>query len=158
MASSDRGLSDDHDPMAVVSDDEVVPGPEIFTSDSESDPEMMSDEEDDFQPFALPDFGDDLPLADGILDEDPFPIPVPVHDHLIIGHPDGEHIMAPILDHVPLVVIPPDDWPFDDLFDDDIDEDVVAAPPPEIPVVEISSDSSLHSISDSFESVTSLAL
>ncbi|MFS7919282.1 hypothetical protein Hanom_Chr03g00210901 [Helianthus anomalus] len=72
-------------------------------------------------PFALPDFGDDLPLADGIPDEDPFPIPVPVHDHLIIGHPDGEHIVAPILDPVPLVVIPPEDWPFNDMFDDDVD-------------------------------------
>ncbi|XP_021996088.1 BCL-6 corepressor-like protein 1 [Helianthus annuus] len=136
---------------------------------------LESGDEDDFQLFALPDFGDDLPLADGFPDEDPFVIPVPVHDHLIIGHPDGEHIVAPILDPVPLVVIPPEDWPFDDLFDDDvdlfvdgppfdaqgdgeIDEDVVAVPPPEIPVTEISSDYSLHSVSNSFESVTSSAL
>ncbi|MFS7929577.1 hypothetical protein Hanom_Chr04g00334131 [Helianthus anomalus] len=85
------------------------------------------------------------------------------------------HIVAPILDVVTLVVIPPDDWPFDDLFDDDvdlfvdgppanaqgdkeIDDDVVVVPPPAIPVIELSFDSSLHSASDSFESVTSSAL
>ncbi|MFS7920989.1 hypothetical protein Hanom_Chr03g00231341 [Helianthus anomalus] len=47
MSSSGSRLSDDHDPMAVVSDDEVMPEPEYFTSDSESDPEMMSDDDDD---------------------------------------------------------------------------------------------------------------
>ncbi|MFS7905369.1 hypothetical protein Hanom_Chr01g00046831 [Helianthus anomalus] len=161
--------------MAIVSDDEIAPEPEIFTSDTESDPDMLSEDEDDFQPFALLGFGDDFPLADSFPDEDPFVIPVPVHDYLIIGNPDGEHNVAPILDLDPLVVIPPEDWPFDDLFDDDvdlfvdcppvdaqavgeIDEDVVAVPPPVIPIIEISSDSSLHSVSDSFESVTSSAL
>ncbi|XP_022007616.1 wiskott-Aldrich syndrome protein family member 1-like [Helianthus annuus] len=175
MSSSESGLSDIDDPMAVVSDDEIAPEPEIFTSDTESDPDMLSDDKDGFQSFALPDFGDDLPLADGIPDEDPFVVPIPVHDHLFIGHPDGEHIVAPILTPVPLVVIPPEDWPFDDLFDDDvdlfvdgppddahgdgeIDEDVVAIPPLENPVIELSSDSSLHCVSDSFESVTSSAL
>ncbi|MFS7936586.1 hypothetical protein Hanom_Chr05g00417301 [Helianthus anomalus] len=148
MSSSDSGLSDAHDPMVVVLDDE---------------------------PFALPDFDDDLPIADGFPVQDPFDVPAPVHDHLIIGHPDGEHIVAPILDPIHLVVITPEDWPFDDLFDDDvdlfvdgppgdaqgdgeIDEDVVAGPPPAIPVIEISSDSSLHSVSDSFEFVTSSAI
>ncbi|MFS7980813.1 hypothetical protein Hanom_Chr10g00943621 [Helianthus anomalus] len=82
---------------------------------------MMSDDDDDFQPFTLPNFGDDLPIADGIPDEDPFVIPIPVHDHLIIGHPDGEHVVAPILSPVSLMVIPLEDWPFDDLFDDDFD-------------------------------------
>ncbi|KAM0064635.1 hypothetical protein Hdeb2414_s0003g00105331 [Helianthus debilis subsp. tardiflorus] len=131
--------------------------------------------EDDFLPTALPDFDDDLPIADGFPDEDPFDIPAPVHNHLIISHPDGEHIVAPIFDVVPLVVIPPEAWPIDDLFEGDvdlyvdeppvdsqgdgeIDEDVVAIPPPVVPVIEISSDSSLHSVSDSFESVTSSAL
>ncbi|KAM0044842.1 hypothetical protein Hdeb2414_s0010g00357981 [Helianthus debilis subsp. tardiflorus] len=146
MSSSESGLSDVDDSMAVVSDDEISPEPEILTSDTESDPDMLSDDEDDFQPFALPDFGDDLPLADGIPDEEPFLIPVLVHDHLIIGHPDGEHTVAPILASVPLV------------GDGEIDKDVVAIPPPEIPVIELSSDSSLHSVSDSFESVTSSAL
>ncbi|KAM0043741.1 hypothetical protein Hdeb2414_s0010g00344811 [Helianthus debilis subsp. tardiflorus] len=175
MSSSKSGLSDTQDPMAVVSDDKVIPEPEIFTSGTESDPDMLSKDEDDFQPFTLPYFGNDLPIVDSFPDEDPFDIPAPVHDHLIIGHPDSEHIVAPILDAVPLVVIPPEDWPFDDLFDDDIDlfvdgppvdaqgdgeidEDVVAVPPPKIPIVEISSDPSLHSVSASFESVTSSAL
>ncbi|MFS7996884.1 hypothetical protein Hanom_Chr12g01135151 [Helianthus anomalus] len=143
--------------MAVISDDEVIPEPEIFTSDIDSDPDMLSEDEGDFQPLTLP------------------VIPALVHDHLIIGYPDGEYIVAPILDLVPLVVIPPEDWPFDDLFDDDVDlfvdgplvdaqgdgerdEDVVAIPPPEILVIEVSSDSSLHCVSDSFESVTSSAL
>ncbi|KAM0046530.1 hypothetical protein Hdeb2414_s0009g00317461 [Helianthus debilis subsp. tardiflorus] len=49
-----------------------MPAPEIHTSDTESDPDMLSKDEDDFQPFTLPDFGDDLPLADGFPDEDPF--------------------------------------------------------------------------------------
>ncbi|MFS7947102.1 hypothetical protein Hanom_Chr06g00544151 [Helianthus anomalus] len=127
------------------------------------------------RPFALPDFGDDLPLADGIPDEDPFIVPIPVHDHIIIGHPDGEHVVAPILAPFPLMVVPPEDWPFDDLFDDDfdlfvygppddahgdgeLDKDVVATPPLEIPVIDISSDSILHSVSDSFNSVSSSAL
>ncbi|KAM0057856.1 hypothetical protein Hdeb2414_s0005g00163361 [Helianthus debilis subsp. tardiflorus] len=137
---------------------------------------MLSDDDDDFQPFALPDFGNDAPLADGIPVEDIFALPAPIHDHLIIGQPDGEHIVALILDPVPLLVIPPEDWPFDDLFDNDVDffldgppddalgdgevDDVVVldVPPHVIPVVEISSNSSLHSVSDSFESVTSSAL
>ncbi|KAM0070640.1 hypothetical protein Hdeb2414_s0001g00015461 [Helianthus debilis subsp. tardiflorus] len=121
VSSSKSGLSNTDDPMAIVSADEIAPEPEIFTSDIESDPDMLSDDDDDFQPFALPDFGDDLPLADGIPDEDPFVIPIPVHDHLIIGHPDGEQVVARILALVPLMVIPPKDWPFDDLFDDDFD-------------------------------------
>ncbi|MFS7928840.1 hypothetical protein Hanom_Chr04g00325521 [Helianthus anomalus] len=66
MSSSGSGLSEDHDPIAVVSDDGIAPDPEVFTSDTESDPEMLFDDEDDFQPFALPDFGDDASFADGI--------------------------------------------------------------------------------------------
>ncbi|MFS7953366.1 hypothetical protein Hanom_Chr07g00617691 [Helianthus anomalus] len=93
ISSSESGLSDTDDPMAIVSDDEIVPEPYIFTSNTESDPEMMSDDDEDFQPFALLDFGIDLPIADGISDEDTFVISVPVHDHLIIGHPDGEHVV-----------------------------------------------------------------
>ncbi|MFS8007499.1 hypothetical protein Hanom_Chr14g01261691 [Helianthus anomalus] len=47
------GLSEEHDPMAIVSEDEIAPAPEILTSESETDPEMMSNDEDldDFQPF-----------------------------------------------------------------------------------------------------------
>ncbi|MFS7977347.1 hypothetical protein Hanom_Chr10g00902951 [Helianthus anomalus] len=79
------------------------------------------------------------------------------------GHPDGEHIVAPILDAFPLVVIPLEDWPFGNLFDDDVDlivdgppadaqgdgendEDVVTITPPVTPIVDLSSDSSLHSL------------
>ncbi|MFS7890328.1 hypothetical protein Hanom_Chr05g00449251 [Helianthus anomalus] len=105
--------------MAVVSDDEGMSEPEILTTDSESDPETMSD--DDLQPFTLPDLGDDLPTTDGILDENHFVIPTPVHDHLIIDHSDGEHVVAPNLTHVPLVAIPLEDLPFDDLIDIDVD-------------------------------------
>ncbi|KAM0034185.1 hypothetical protein Hdeb2414_s0016g00494591 [Helianthus debilis subsp. tardiflorus] len=175
MSFSESGLSDDQDPMAVVSNDKVMPEPKVFTSNTESDPEMLSKDEDDFQPFTLPDFPDDLPIADGVPVEDPFDIPAPVHDNLIIDHPDGEHIVASILDAIPLVVIPPEDWPFDDLFDDDvdlfmddpladvqgdgeIDDDVVVVPLQAIPVIDLSFDSSFHSVSDSFESVTSSAL
>ncbi|MFS8024311.1 hypothetical protein Hanom_Chr16g01461751 [Helianthus anomalus] len=162
--------------MAIFSDDEIMSKPEIFTSDTESDPEMLSDDNDDFQPFALPDLGDDAPIADGILVEDIFALPATIHDHFIIGHPDGEHIVAPILDPVPLVVIPPEDWPIDDLFDDDVDlfldgppadahgdgevdnAIVLEVPPLVIPIIKLSSDSSLHSVSNSFESVTSSAV
>ncbi|MFS7984065.1 hypothetical protein Hanom_Chr11g00982171 [Helianthus anomalus] len=49
MSSSESsGLSEEHDPMASVSNDEVAPIPDIFTSDTESDPEMLSDDNDDF--------------------------------------------------------------------------------------------------------------
>ncbi|KAM0051577.1 hypothetical protein Hdeb2414_s0007g00238161 [Helianthus debilis subsp. tardiflorus] len=172
MSSSESGISNTDDPMAIGSG---ASEPEIFTSNTESDSEMMSDDDDDFQPFALPNFGDDLLIAVGIPHEDPFVIPIPVHNHLIISHPDGGHIMAPILDPVPLLVIPPEDWAFNDLFEDDfdlfvdgpqndaqgdgeLDEDVVAISLLGIPVIEISSDSSLHSAPDSFESVSSSSL
>ncbi|KAM0064180.1 hypothetical protein Hdeb2414_s0003g00099841 [Helianthus debilis subsp. tardiflorus] len=133
---------------------------------------MLSEDEDDFQPFALPDLGDDIPFADDVL-----ALPLPFHGQLIIGHPDGEHLVDPIpIDAVPLVAIPPRDWPFDDLLDDDFDifvgdhpvgdrgdgevDDVVVLdiPSPNISVIDISSDSDLHSVADFFESVTSSAL
>ncbi|XP_022041545.1 cell surface glycoprotein 1-like [Helianthus annuus] len=155
MSSSESGLSDTVGPMAIVSDDGIIPELEIFTSDTESDPEMMSDDDDDFQPFALPDFGDDVPHADG-----------PSHPH-----PDGEHVVAPIPVPLPLAAFPFEDLPFDDLFDDDVDlfdgpadgaqgdgvvaEDAIVVPLVEIPIIDISSD---HSVPDSFESVSSSAL
>ncbi|MFS8023696.1 hypothetical protein Hanom_Chr16g01454491 [Helianthus anomalus] len=98
MSSSESsGLSDEYDPMALVFDDEVAPVAEVFMSDSESDPEMMSDDEDldDFQPFTLPDFGDEIPLEDHVLT-----LPLPIHDQLIIGHPDGlaiHHVASPVV-------------------------------------------------------------
>ncbi|MFS7928401.1 hypothetical protein Hanom_Chr04g00320331 [Helianthus anomalus] len=42
MSSSDSGLSDDHGPMDIFSDDEIVPEPEIFTFNEEGNPEMMT--------------------------------------------------------------------------------------------------------------------
>ncbi|MFS7919008.1 hypothetical protein Hanom_Chr03g00207931 [Helianthus anomalus] len=155
MSSSESGFSDEPDPMAIVSDDDIAHDPELFT---------------------LLDFGDDIPDANDILIDEVFALPIPVHDHLIIGHPDGEHLVAPILDIVPLIAIPTEDWPFDDLFHDDVDlfmgdhpagkqgdgelDDVVSLdiPPPVVPVIDISSDSSIHSVADSFEYVTSSAL
>ncbi|KAM0035710.1 hypothetical protein Hdeb2414_s0015g00449681 [Helianthus debilis subsp. tardiflorus] len=118
MSSSESGLPDADDPMAIGS---RASEPKILTFDKESDPEMMSDDDDDVQPFVLPDLGDDLPTTDGILDEDPFVTPTLVHDHLVIDHSDGEHIVAQILTPVPLVVIPLEDLPFDDLIDIDVD-------------------------------------
>ncbi|KAM0053038.1 hypothetical protein Hdeb2414_s0007g00255341 [Helianthus debilis subsp. tardiflorus] len=177
MSSSESNeLSEEHDPMAIVSDDEVVSAPEIFTTDSETDPEMMSDDEDldDFQPFSLPDFGDDVPFVDDVLAS-----PLSIHDQLIIGHPDGEHIVEPIPIHaIPLAAIPAEDLPFVVDLDDDVDVPVfevdhpdydlgdgevfgiaiLDVAPPVVSVIDISSDSDLDFDADSFESVTSSTL
>ncbi|KAJ0752152.1 hypothetical protein HanPI659440_Chr09g0321091 [Helianthus annuus] len=176
MSSSESsGLSDEHDPMAIVSDDEIAPAPEVFTFDSETDPELMSDDDDpdEFQPFALPNFGDDIPFVDDILT-----FPLPIHDQIIIGHPDGEHLVEPIpIDVVLLAAIPAEDWPFvvlDEDFDvpvievDHIDDDlgdgevyniiILDVASPVVSVVDISSDSDPDSVADSFKSVTSSAL
>ncbi|MFS7936186.1 hypothetical protein Hanom_Chr05g00412551 [Helianthus anomalus] len=116
MSSSESSrLYDDHDPMELVSDDEVGPAEEVFTSDTDSDPkedpDLMSDDDDldDFQPFALPDLADgDIPLVDDVL-----ALPQLIHDQLIIGHPDGENIIESIpIPAIPLSVIPLEDWPF----------------------------------------------
>ncbi|XP_022003792.1 uncharacterized protein LOC110901261 [Helianthus annuus] len=95
MSSSDIGVSDTLDPMAVVSGDEILSESEVYTSDTTS-----SDEE-DFHPFALPDFVDDMPLADGPFDGDLPLIQVP----------------APF----PLAAVPVEDLPHDEFADDDID-------------------------------------
>ncbi|MFS7917883.1 hypothetical protein Hanom_Chr03g00194451 [Helianthus anomalus] len=84
MSSFESGLSEEHDPLAIVSEDE---------------------DEDDFQRFALPDFGDDVPIADGFPVEDPFDFPTPIHDHLIIGH-----AMVSILSHLSSTLFP--SWSF----------------------------------------------
>ncbi|MFS7928881.1 hypothetical protein Hanom_Chr04g00326021 [Helianthus anomalus] len=128
------GLSDVHDPMAIVSDDEIAPILEIFTPDSESDPEMISVDDDDFQPFALPDFGDDAPFADDVL-----AFPLPIHDQLIIGHPD--------------------DHPDDDQGDGEVDDiAILDIHSPIVSNIDISSDSDPDVVVDSFESVTPSAL
>ncbi|XP_022030944.1 SH3 domain-containing protein C23A1.17-like [Helianthus annuus] len=173
MSSSfESGVSNTIEPMAIVSDDEIATDPEVFTSDT------TSSDDDDFHPFALPDFGDDIPIADGFHDGDLLLVPIP----------------APF----PLAAFPLEDLPLDDMFDDDIDlfiegppedaqdggapvdnnvaiplaeipvdddvvvplveipvADIIAVPLVEIPVVEISSD---HSSPDSFESVSSATL
>ncbi|KAJ0475843.1 hypothetical protein HanRHA438_Chr13g0584911 [Helianthus annuus] len=169
-------MTEEYDPMALVSDAEVASAPEIFTSDSEADPELMSDDDDpdDFQPFALHDFGDDIPFVDDVL-----AFPLPIHDQLIIGHPDGEHLVKPIPIHaIPLTAIPAEDWPFVVDLDDDIDVPVIQVDhidddlgdgevfditildvaSPVVSFIDISSYSDPDSIADSFESVTSSAL
>ncbi|MFS7978217.1 hypothetical protein Hanom_Chr10g00912971 [Helianthus anomalus] len=48
--------------MATAADNGIAPAPEMFTSDTESDPRILIKDKDGFQPFALPDLGDELPL------------------------------------------------------------------------------------------------
>ncbi|MFS7963051.1 hypothetical protein Hanom_Chr08g00733611 [Helianthus anomalus] len=145
-------------------------------SDSESDLEVASDDDDldDFQPFALPDFGDDVPFIDDVL-----ALPLPFHDQLIIGHPDGEHLVEPIPIHaIPFAAIPDEDWPFVDDLDDDVDVPVIEVERldddlrngevydpailelayPVVFVIDISSDIDLESNAESLDLVTSSAL
>ncbi|XP_021980380.1 SH3 domain-containing protein C23A1.17-like [Helianthus annuus] len=153
MASSGSGVSNASDPMAFTSDDEVATDSGVYTSDT------TSTDEDDFQPFALPIFGDDVPLADGPPGEDlplvPIPAPLPFAavpfeeqpldalpdddiDLLIEGPPEEDQDGgAPMEDDVPLAVIP-------------VVDPVV--PMVELPEMEVHSDSSA---SGSFESVAS---
>ncbi|XP_035832775.1 vegetative cell wall protein gp1-like [Helianthus annuus] len=124
MASSGSGVSNASDPMAFTSADEMATDSGVYTSDT------TSTDEDDFQPFALPIFGDDAPLADGPPGVDPplVPIPAPLPfaavpfeeqpldalpdgdiDLLIEGPPEGDQDGgAPVEDGVPLVVELPD--------------------------------------------------
>ncbi|XP_021991722.1 proline-rich extensin-like protein EPR1 [Helianthus annuus] len=146
MSSSDTGVSDTLDPMAVVSDVEILSESEVYTSDT------TSTDDDDFQPFALPDLGDDVQPADGIL----------------AGDPPLAEILAP----VPLAAFPIEDFPLDVVSDDDVDlfvegppeddheggapiADDVVIPITEAPVEEAPSDSPGP---DSFESVASASL
>ncbi|XP_022041082.1 proline-rich protein 36-like [Helianthus annuus] len=139
-SSSDTGVSDTLDPMAIVSDDEILSESEVYTLDT------TSTDEDDFQPFALP---DDAPLADG-----PF---------------GGDLPLVPIPAPIPLAVFPLEDLPLDALSDDDIDlfiegppegdqdggapmEDDIPVDDPVVPIAEAPSDSSGP---NSFESVAS---
>ncbi|XP_022003125.1 proline-rich protein 36-like [Helianthus annuus] len=172
MSSSKSRVSDTIDPMAIVSDDEIATDPEVFTSDT------TSDDDDDFQPFALLDFGDDIPLADGFPDGDlllvPIPAPFPLVafpledlpldamsdddiDLFIEGPPEGARDDgAPVDDDV---VIPLAEIPVDDVVVVPLDKipvtDVIVVSLVEIPVDEISSDCSGP---DSFESVSSTTL
>ncbi|MFS7920425.1 hypothetical protein Hanom_Chr03g00224741 [Helianthus anomalus] len=67
-----NNLSEERDPMKDVSDDEIASFPEISTSDFETDPEMITDD-------------DDL--------DDVLALPLPLRGQLIIGHPDGKHLV-----------------------------------------------------------------
>ncbi|KAF5766584.1 hypothetical protein HanXRQr2_Chr15g0717101 [Helianthus annuus] len=80
MDSSGTGESDTTGPMPIVSDDRVSSEHEVHTSD------VTSTDEDDFQPFALPDavdepadgpFAGDLPLVE-------IPAPIPLADYLAL--------------------------------------------------------------------------
>ncbi|KAJ0948286.1 hypothetical protein HanRHA438_Chr01g0025401 [Helianthus annuus] len=150
MASSDSGVSNTIDPMAITSDDEIATDLEVYTSDT------TSTDEDDFQPFAQPVFGDDLPLADGPPGEDlplvPIPAPLPFAavpfeeqpldvlpdddiDLLIEGPPEGDQDGgAPMEDDVPLADIPVIDPVVPMVEIPAVDSLVV--PPVEAPIVE----------------------
>ncbi|KAJ0600499.1 hypothetical protein HanIR_Chr03g0117291 [Helianthus annuus] len=171
-SSSESGVSDPIDPRAIVSDDEIATDPEVFTLDT------TSSDDDDFQPFALPDFGDDIPIADGFHDGDlllvPIPAPFPLAafpledlplddmsdvdiDLFIEGPPeDAQDGGAPVDDDVaiPLAEIPVDDDVVVPLVEIPV-VDIIDVPLVKIPTVEISSD---HSGPDSFESVSSATL
>ncbi|XP_035840292.1 uncharacterized protein LOC118487504 [Helianthus annuus] len=153
MASSGSGVSDASDPRTFTSDDDMATDSGVYTSD------YTSTDEDDFQPFALPDFGDDVPLADG---------------------PPGEDLpLVPIPAPLPFTAVPLEEQPLDAIPDDDTDLLIEGPPegdqdggapmeggvqPVDIPVVdpnvpmvelpdmEVQSDSSA---SDSFESIAS---
>ncbi|XP_021991251.1 vegetative cell wall protein gp1-like [Helianthus annuus] len=95
VSSSDTGVSDTVDHMAVVSDDEIPSEGDVYTSDT------TSTDDDDFQPFALPDIGVEVHPADGI--------------------PAGDLPLAVIPAPVPLVAFPMADVPLNVVSDDDID-------------------------------------
>ncbi|XP_022041965.1 early nodulin-75-like [Helianthus annuus] len=100
-SSSDTGVSDTLDPMAVVSDYEILSEQEVYTSDT------TSTDDDDFQPFVLPDVG--VEPADGL--------------------PAGDLPLAVIPAPIPLAAFPVIDMPLDVVSDDDID--LFEADPPE---------------------------
>ncbi|XP_022042233.2 calphotin-like [Helianthus annuus] len=95
MPSSSDTVSDTVDPMAVVSDNEIPSEGDVYTSHT------MSTDDDDFQPFALPDIGVEIQLADGI--------------------PAGDLPLAVIPAPVPLAAFPMMDVPLDVVSNDDID-------------------------------------
>ncbi|XP_021984872.1 proline-rich protein 36-like [Helianthus annuus] len=95
VSSSDKGVSDTVDPMAVVSDDEIQSEGDVYTSDT------TSTDDDDFQSFSLPDIGIEIQPADGI--------------------PAGDLPLAVIPAPVPLAAFPMVDVPLDVVPDDDID-------------------------------------
>ncbi|XP_022004395.1 myb-related transcription factor, partner of profilin-like [Helianthus annuus] len=164
MSSSEgSNIYDDVDPMTPSSDDDYIPEVQVITSDSEtgSDSDM-----DDFQPFAY--------LGD-IVDDDVLAVPPPLNDIMIIGHPEGEHIVEIIpLDVLPLAMVPfvdldeddddivpviPVEHIDDDLGDGDVyDVVILDIASPVVSVIDISSDADTDSYASSYASVTSSAL
>ncbi|KAJ0702069.1 hypothetical protein HanPI659440_Chr14g0525211 [Helianthus annuus] len=92
-SSLDTGVSDTLDPLAILSDDEIPSEREVYTSDT------TSTDDDDFQPFALPDVGAEP--AD--------------------GHPAGDLPLAVIPAPIPLAAYPAFDLPLDVVSVDGID-------------------------------------
>ncbi|KAJ0532580.1 hypothetical protein HanIR_Chr09g0398551 [Helianthus annuus] len=164
MSSSEgSNIYDDVDPMTPSSDDDYIPEVQVITSDSEtgSDSDM-----DDFQPFAY--------LGD-IVDDDVLAVPPPLNDIVIIGHPEGEHIVEIIpLDVLPLAMVPfvdldeddddivpviPVEHIDDDLGDGDVyDLVILDVAAPVVPIIVLSSDSDTDSDAPTGASVTSSAL
>ncbi|MFS7949724.1 hypothetical protein Hanom_Chr06g00574911 [Helianthus anomalus] len=97
--------------MAAATNNETALAPEIFTSDTESDPDMLTKDEDDFQPSALPDSGDELPLQMASLTRNFLSSLFRSTTTSSFGHFDDAHIVAPILDAVPLMIIFPENLP-----------------------------------------------
>ncbi|KAJ0786233.1 hypothetical protein HanOQP8_Chr02g0052991 [Helianthus annuus] len=164
--SSSKGSNvyDDVDPMTPSSDDDYMPKVQVITSDSEtgSDGDM-----DDFQPFAL--LGD--VVDDDILDMHP-----QLNDVVIIGHPEGEHVVELIpLDIFPLAIMPfivdldeddddvvpviPVEHLDDDLGDGDVyDLVILVVAAPVVSIIVISSNSDTDSDAHSDASVTTSVL
>ncbi|MFS7913244.1 hypothetical protein Hanom_Chr02g00139541 [Helianthus anomalus] len=126
MASSaSSGVYDDHAHMDISSNDE--PFVEIVSSDDE--------DLDDFQPFTLPGFvHDGEPLVDGVLAVGP-----QLNQFIIIGHPDGAHIVdyIPLDDDVPVIHV---GHPEDDIGDGEVlDIAILEVSSPIVSVIDISS-------------------
>ncbi|XP_022024518.1 fibrous sheath CABYR-binding protein-like [Helianthus annuus] len=143
-SSSNTGVSDTLDPMAIVSDDEIPSEQEVYTSDTNST------DDDDFQPFALPDVG--VERADGL--------------------PAGDLPLAVIPAPISLAAYPVVDMPLDVVSDDDID--LFEEDPPEadheggapivadtiLPIAEAPAEElpAGSPVPDSFESVASVSV
>ncbi|MFS8026397.1 hypothetical protein Hanom_Chr16g01486271 [Helianthus anomalus] len=139
-------LSDIDNPTATATDNEIASASEIFTSDTESDPDMLTKDEDDFQQSALPGFGDDLPLLMASL------------TRILLSLWFQSMTTSPLV--IPMVNTP---W----LRSSTMrllwtflpkTRTLLLISLLETPVNKLSSYSSMHSFLDSFESVTSAAL
>uniref|UniRef100_A0A251SCB8 Uncharacterized protein n=1 Tax=Helianthus annuus TaxID=4232 RepID=A0A251SCB8_HELAN len=157
MDTSDTGDSDTTGPLPIVSDDIVSSEREVHTSD------YSSTDDDDFQPFALPD-GIDEHTDDSL----PFALPEGAYEP-IEGDPAEYLPLVVIPAPIPLASYPAHELLLDaeadgdiDLYEDEPfeDEDPDAAPLPAGGLLMIADapagDSPVHSpVPDSFESVAS---